>query len=140
MAEAADKLQHHENVNGNKIGAVGFSNGGFFTVMLAARGTVQAGVDYYGVVAGFGTDPQLFRIKTAITPQSSPMLLLVGDKDGYYRPTLHLGILLHDAQVPHLIRVYPGGPHEFEKFSVPDAEDAWHRMMRFLGRWLKSPS
>lgn len=140
LAEAADELQHHDKVNGSKIGAVGFSNGGFFAVMLAARGKVQAGVDYYGAITGFGTDPQLFRIKTAITSQSSPMLLLVGDKDGYYRPTMRLGVLLRDAQVPHLVHVYPGAPHEFEKFSVPDADDAWNRMMRFIGRWLKSPS
>ena len=140
LAEAADELQHHAKVNGSKIGAVGFSNGGFFTVLLAARGKVQAGIDYYGAITGFGTDKELFRIKTALTPQSSPMLLLVGDKDGYYRPTLHLGALLRDAGVPHLVHVYPGGPHEFEKFSAQDADDAWSRVVQFIGRWLKSPS
>lgn len=137
LAEAANELRHYEKVGGRKVGAVGFSNGGFFAVMLAAHGDVQAAVDYYGAITGFGTDKELFRIKSALTAQSSPMLLLVGDKDGYYRPTLHLGALLRDAQVPHVVHVYPGDPHEFEKFSARDAEDAWGRTIAFLGRWLK---
>jgi carboxymethylenebutenolidase len=138
LAEAADELRHYDKVNGSKIGAVGFSNGGFFSVMLAARSKVQAGVDYYGAITGFGADKDLFRIKTALTSQSSPMLLLVGDKDGYYRPTMHLGVLLRDAGVPHAVHVYPGGPHEFEQFSTSDGEDAWSRTQAFLRRWLRT--
>ena len=139
LAEAAEELQHYDKVNGRKIGAVGFSNGGFFSVTLAARGKVQAGVDYYGAITDFGADKDLYRIKTALTPQSSPMLLLlVDDKDGYWKPTMRLGTLLRDAGVPHAVHVYAGGPHEFEQFSVQDGEDAWKRTLAFLHRWLRS--
>ena len=41
------------------VGAVGFSNGGFFAAMLAATGKVKAGVAYYGAFNGAGTHKDL---------------------------------------------------------------------------------
>ena len=41
------------------VGAVGFSNGGFFAMLLAATNRVKAGVSYYGALDGARTQPDL---------------------------------------------------------------------------------
>jgi len=137
LAQAVDVLSHQDKVDGRHIGAVGFSNGGFFAVWLAARGKVQVAIDYYGAITGFGTDRQLGRLQSAIAANSSPMLLLVGDEDSYAPPTRRLSQILEEAGVPHSLRVYPGVGHEFDHQNLAMAEDAWHYTVAFLARYLK---
>src|SRR5471030_1553867 len=47
------------------VGAVGFSNGGFFAMLLAATRRVKAGVSYYGALDGATTQPDLAQIGRA---------------------------------------------------------------------------
>src|SRR5476649_2866421 len=49
------------------VGGVGFSNGGFFAVLLAATQKVKAGVSYYGALNGAGTKPNLPLFKKSFT-------------------------------------------------------------------------
>ena len=52
-------LENNPKVRGAKLGAIGFSAGGYFALWLAATGKVQAGVSYYGAVHAAGGDPNL---------------------------------------------------------------------------------
>src|SRR5260370_37285224 len=44
------------NIKPGVLGAVGFSNGGYFAAWLAATGKVKAGVGYYGAYSGAASD------------------------------------------------------------------------------------
>lgn len=61
--------------------AVGFSNGGYWAAMLAARGDVRAGVAYYGAFSEAGNDPSLSSFRSAFNPKSHPVLILHGYND-----------------------------------------------------------
>jgi len=81
LVDAVTVLQHTGGVNGAKIGAVGFSNGGYFALWLAATSKVQARVSYYGALSGAGTDKSLARFAQVFTASSSPVLILHGTAD-----------------------------------------------------------
>ena len=49
-------LRAHPRVRGRKVGAIGFSAGGYFAVWLAATNQVQAAVSYYGALTAAGGD------------------------------------------------------------------------------------
>ena len=61
------------------VGTIGFSNGGFFAVLLAATGRVKAGVSYYGALDGAMTQPDLAPFIRRFTSASSPLLVLAGE-------------------------------------------------------------
>ncbi|MHB8731689.1 MAG: dienelactone hydrolase family protein [bacterium] len=137
LAQAVDVLKHDPKVAGGPVAAMGFSHGGFYTVLLAARGKVDAGVDYYGAVSANNVDANLTRFRSSITEQSSPMLLLVGTKDGYYKATVLLSHMLRDANVRHRLIVYKGLGHEFDREDPKAAQDAWQKTLGFLAFNLK---
>lgn len=61
--------------------AVGFSNGGYWAALLAARGDVRAGVAHYGAFTEAGTDTSLSSFRSAFNAKSSPVLILHGNND-----------------------------------------------------------
>jgi len=142
LASATDRLAQLPQVRGGKIGAVGFSNGGFFTTWLAATHKVAAGVSYYGAITGAGTDDDFTRFGGYFNSASAPLLLMVGDEDHYRGPTHHLDRILRAASSPHQAIFYPGAHHEFDRVTLGDgdrqaATDAWQRTTDFLARYLK---
>lgn len=142
---ALDMLAHNPQVAGSKLGAIGFSNGGYFAMWLAATGKVQAGVSYYGAVSGAGTDRSLSRFKSAFNKSSAPVLILHGMDDGTV-PVIaaqHLGSIVASAGSPYEIKLYDGAGHLFDRTpgSPPDsaaANDAWQRTVAFFGKYLKT--
>jgi carboxymethylenebutenolidase len=143
LADAADMLSRSEKVRGSKVGAVGFSNGGFFATWLAATHKVSASISYYGAITGAGTDPGLSRFQKAFTASSAPLLLLVGTEDSYDGPTHHLVHILREANSPFQAEFYKGAHHEFDRrggsVDPAAAKDAWTRTLAFFAEHLKAP-
>src|SRR5471030_1748228 len=63
------------------VGAVGFSNGGFFAMILASMNRVKAGVSYYGSLDGARAHPDLKPFQERFTSASAPVLILAGESD-----------------------------------------------------------
>lgn len=137
FASAIDMLKKTEGVRADRIGAVGFSNGGYWALLLAAKGTVQAGVSYYGAVNGAGTDNSLTVFRNAFNTGSSPVLVLHGARDDTVLPrhAEYLRSVLADAKAPHAFQMYDSAGHSYDRGKHPDsaaASDSWQRTLRFL--------
>lgn len=138
-----DLLRRNEKVDGKKLGVIGFSNGGYFALWLAATGQVQAGVSYYGALNGAGTDRSLSRFRQAFSNTSAPVLILHGTDDSTVpvRNAIELDSILTAAQSPHEFKQYPGAEHRFDRDGGASndaaAADAWRRTQAFLGKILK---
>ncbi len=122
------------------VGAIGFSNGGFFAAILAARGRVKAGVGYYGAYDGARTHPDLDIFRKMWTAQSAPMLVLAGENDvviGVETPRMLEGIM-KAVGAPYEIKFYPHTGHDFDRTgstganNAQSAADAWRRTLAFL--------
>jgi len=143
LVAALQTLQQQPKVAGRKLGAIGFSNGGYFAMWLAATGKVQAGVSYYGALSGAGTDRNLDHFHDIFTHDSSPVLILHGTDDDTVpaRAAQHLDALLEAAGSPHELKLYEGAGHQFERMpglAADDAAaaDAWQRTQAFFARYL----
>jgi len=138
---AIDMLNKTQGVQAGRIGAVGFSNGGYWALMLAANGQIQAGVSYYGALTAAGKDKSLYALRTAFTGKSSPVLVLHGARDATVAShnAEYLVSVLKKANVPHEFRLYPSAEHSFERGNLDSeaAADAWERTLRFLDATLK---
>jgi carboxymethylenebutenolidase len=140
---AIDVLKSSDKVAGSKIGAIGFSNGGYFSMWLAATTKVDAGVSYYGALSGAGTDKELTRFSSTFDKNSAPVLILHGSDDhtvpvGAAR---HLGQIVKSAGSPYELQIYEGADHVFERDLRNDAQkaaaaDAWDRTIKFFGEKL----
>ena len=141
---AIDMLKKMQGVKADRIGAVGFSNGGYWALLLAANGQIQAGVSYYGAVTGAGTDKSLQAFRAAFTEKSSPVLVLHGARDTTV-PSQNAELLvsmLEKAHAPHEFRLYPSAGHSFERsrrgsMDNEAAADGWELTLRFLNAALK---
>ncbi len=135
-------LRAQPKVRGSRVGAVGFSAGGFFAVWLAATGQVQAGVSYYGALTAAGGDDRLERYRRLFNRASSPVLILHGTEDGTvpFAAAVTLDAILTAAQTPHEFYRYPV-EHRFDRDGAPEsvraAADAWQRTRAFLAGTLR---
>jgi carboxymethylenebutenolidase len=122
------------------VGAVGFSNGGFFALLLAAAGKVRAGISYYGALDGARTQPDLAPFSKRFTSASSPVLVLAGESDATIgmQPPQKLEAILKAAGTRYEIKYYPGTGHDFDRSgstgpnNAASAADAWQRTLAFL--------
>lgn len=140
---AIDVLKSSDKVAGSKIGAIGFSNGGYFAMWLAATAKVDAGVSYYGALNGAGTDKELTRFSSTFDRNSAPVLILHGSDDRTVPvgAAEHLGRIVKSAGSPYEIKIYDGADHVFERDLRNDAQkaaatDAWERTIKFFGEKL----
>jgi carboxymethylenebutenolidase len=140
---ALDMLAHQRKVAGRKLGAIGFSNGGYFALWLAATNKVAAGVAYYGALTGAATDRNLSRFRTVFTKDSAPALILHGTEDGTVKVMFaeNLAAIVKAAGSPYEIKIYDGAGHEFERVggsqNATAAADAWPRTIAFFGKYLQ---
>ncbi len=82
---------------------LGYSNGGFFAALLAARGDVP--FDGYAIVDGGPVEPAWFD-----PGRAAPVLLLSAQDDRWQAPLMeHLHQLLDEAGWPHDYRLRKGG-------------------------------
>ena len=139
---ARDALKQMKEVRADRIGAVGFSNGGYWALLLAARGDVQAGVSYYGAVNAANTDPSLSAFRMAFTSSSSPVLVLHGARDDTVFPRYaeDLKSILVEAKAPFEFQMYDSAGHGLERGKnrgTDAANDAWRRTLRFFDATLR---
>jgi carboxymethylenebutenolidase len=121
-------------------GAIGFSNGGFFAMLLAAIQKVKAGVSYYGALDGARAHPDLEPFAKRFTSASSPVLVLAGESDATIgmKPPKKLEEILKAAGSRYEIKYYPGTGHDFDRSgstglnNAASAADAWQRTLAFL--------
>jgi carboxymethylenebutenolidase len=117
-----------DNVNPRQIGLLGFSNGSWVALAVAARDRrVSAVVEYYGGYPGWD------EIDPARLP---PVLILHGDADRVVsvKQADTLEAVLKEAGVPHDMHIYPGANHGFRG---ADRQDALKRTLAFFATHVK---
>ena len=130
------------NARPGAVGAVGFSHGGLFSVLLAAQGSVRAGVAYYGALWGVNQPTNPFR--QSFSAGSAPVLVLMGENDSTLglQPARQLEAIMKAAGAPYEIKTYPDAEHGFDRNSLRPgneaaAADARERTLAFLRTHLR---
>ena len=148
-------LKTNPRIRAEKIGAVGFSMGGYWALVLSAKGKVHAGVSYYGAISGGGRNLDLkYPLTRIFTKDSSPVLILHGSNDSTVpvAQAEKLAQILSRENVPHEIKIYDGAEHRFERtsgyrggrgltnsntYDTAVAKDSWDKTLKFLNKYLK---
>lgn len=130
-------LTTQNNVEHDRIGAVGWAMGGYYAVDLAMHvPRLGACVDNYGSLP---TDPN------ELESIAAPFLGNFGSNDRGVTPTDVDGFKKSMTNLNRIvdIKVYDGAGHSFEnpmdtgEYRADDAADAWNRTIAFLNRTLK---
>jgi carboxymethylenebutenolidase len=128
VADALEFAGKQPDVDGQRIGLMGYSLGGYLALEVAATNPrVAAVVDYFGGMSTLITD-HLERMP--------PTLLLHGEQDFTVpvREARRLEKLFREKGFIFEIKTYPNQGHGF---SGAAAVDAWERTLGFLDRYLK---
>ena len=140
QADVGACAEHLRGSGCDAIFTVGFCFGGRNSWLAAASGHDLAGaIGFYGR-PGPGADGSPGPTARA-GELAAPILGLMGGADDGIPPdeVEAFDDALEEAGVEHEIVVYPGAPHSFfdrkyEEFAA-DSEDAWSRVLAFLGRY-----
>jgi carboxymethylenebutenolidase len=126
------------------VGAIGFSNGGFFSVLLAAQQQVKGGVAYYGALLGVMQPRANNPFLQSFTAASAPVLLLAGANDSTMgmEPVRALEGIIKTAGAPYELIAYPDAEHGFDRNNLRPGNgvagaDAWARTFVFLRKNLR---
>lgn len=146
VEEVADWLASRDDVDGERVGAIGFCMGGGFAFMLGLSGKAAA------VAPNYGKPPSdLDELE-----RSCPVVASYGGRDlafGRYGPKVQAA--LEAGGVGNDVVTYPGSGHSFMNrahghriskainrpilrtgYNAADAEDAWIRIERFFAEHL----
>lgn len=148
FADFVSILQYlKENLSVRKIGAVGFSMGGYWALTLAATKHVSAGISFYGAISGGGSGLTLaYPLNQVFPADSSPVLMLHGSNDSTVPVSLatNLAATLAGTGSPHELIVYPGVEHSFDRGTTLNAaarDDGYTRAQALLDKHVAlSPS
>ncbi len=131
------KLKMQPDVDPKRIGAVGYSFGGYFVTYLATlpeEHGIRAAVLYYGL---FDTPKDVSNLRV-------PVLAFLGDADTNTRiqwsSAMRETDLMHQRKLE--LVVYRGADHGFDDDSSSGdhaaAEDSWIRMISFLDKHVRA--
>jgi carboxymethylenebutenolidase len=146
IAQALECLKSLSFVDRNRIGAVGYSLGGYFGFVLANRDDVKGVVSYYGAYHGnpVSSVPTKYAFSDIVLQMRAPVLMLHGDQDTTRPVIVAYGVralLTLGGKTSQLI-VYPGVEHSFDAlgtstFDAAATVDAQARTLDFLRATLK---
>jgi carboxymethylenebutenolidase len=128
-----------------KTGVIGFCMGGGFALLCAPRGEFSVAAVNYGEVPADADQ---------VLAGSCPVVASYGSRDPMGAgPPQRLAEALTALNVPHDVHVYPGAGHSFMSpksaalaplarlarldYQPFAAEDAWQRISRFFGEYLR---
>lgn len=143
LDDGLEYLKKLPNVNKEKFGAVGFSNGGYWALLLAAQRKVRVGISYYGAISGGGTDRELKKFDAAFSSESAPVVILHGDSDTEVPVSVakRLASMLDAKKAPYEINIYPNTGHRYDRErrerEAEAAADSWKRTLEAFGKYLK---
>ena len=148
-ASARDWLAARPDVDGDRIGAVGFCMGGGFALLLGSAGGLRATSVNYGDVP-----KQVDQLRGVC-----PVVGSYGADDKRLVPAARrLESFLTELGVPHDVKVYDGAGHSFLNrdhpawadktfgrmmpiaYDADAAEDAWRRILAFFAEHLRGGS
>lgn len=119
--------------------AIGFSNGGHWSALLAARGDVKAGVSYYGAFSEGGVDKSLSTFREAVTGKSQPVLILHGTNDAVVSSQYAVSLegLYRKEGAPVAAHYFDGAGHSFERqlgiaANQAAAAESWRLALKFI--------
>ena len=149
VQEAIDALAAHEAVAGQKVGVIGFCMGGMYTLHAAGSCTgLSAAAPFYGMIRNEeGLDPAK-KPRPALDAMASltcPVLGLYGEEDAIIpvEDVRALEAALEASSHEGQVHLYAGAGHAFlndtrpETYRAEAAEDAWGKLVPFLGRHLR---
>ncbi|MBF0527851.1 MAG: dienelactone hydrolase family protein [Deltaproteobacteria bacterium] len=143
LVNELEYLKQDSRIDKNRLGAVGFSMGGYWTAVLAAKGKVQAGVSYYGAYSGAGAREKMtYQFREIIDGHSSPLLIMHGENDQTVpvKTAQNLDTILTEQKIPHELKIYPSVDHGYDrsesKADPMAASDSWERTLKFLDKYL----
>lgn len=140
-------LRSRDDVDGSRIGGIGFCMGGRLAFLAHAElaGDMKASVAYYGGGIApekdmLGRTPLLDRIQK----MQGPIFLGYGAEDAGITPEEHARIVtaLSAAKKRFEFHLYPGAGHAFlsesrPSYSATAASEAWPITIAFLDRYLR---
>lgn len=141
LRAAMDALSARPDVDGGRIGVMGFCFGGHAAYLAACELPVQAAVSFYG--GGVAGDPLPGTTESTLARTGKiqgQILCLFGENDDYI-PLEQVEAVrgaLEAAGVIHEVVVYPGTGHGFfcdvrDSYDTDAAADAWNRVKRIFG-------
>jgi carboxymethylenebutenolidase len=130
---AIDYLKTQSSVDPNRIGVMGFCMGGTYALQLACtKNDIKAASVFYGM------NPR----PLDVVAQSCPVVGNYPEQDFTAKAARLLEPMLEKHNIPHDIKIYEGAKHSFFNDRSPNfhpdaAKDAWERMLKFFGEYLK---
>lgn len=145
FTEIAGYLKAHPRIRAPRVGAVGFSMGGYWAVILAGKKIVQAGVSYYGALSGGPggmTAEVRYQYSDVFSRDSAPVLIMHGSADSTVSVewALTLASVLRGRGSAYELQIYRGAEHTWDRGRTRDSaveQVSWQRTLAFLNRYLK---
>lgn len=123
-------LRTRPDVDGERIGAIGWSDGGGAAIAADAAGNVaQSDVGGGGFRAVVGFYPPCRQAH--VNAIAAPLLLLLGDNDEQQPPQFCNEVVarLNPEGPPAVVHIYPGEPHAFDDQPAPGTDTVLGKLL-----------
>jgi len=128
LRDAIDWLQQRPDVDGDRIGAVGYCMGGGYALALACvENDLKASSAYYGLNPG----------PLSALRRACPIVGSYPEQDWSARSARRLEKALTRYGIPHDVKTYAGARHSFfndtlDTYDPEAAADSWQRTLAFF--------
>lgn len=136
LKAALGYLGAQPEVDGERVGAIGFCMGGGFAIAWACSDQrLKAIAPFYGV------NPRPLKA----VERACPVVGSYPEQDFSASHGRKLDAVLEQAHITHDIKVYPGAKHSFfndqgKAYDAAASADSWQRILAFFGERLNAPA